>query len=129
MQKIIQIHPCLLKLSRKQESVTDGRYYYIPQRYRGGIKKKGRFIVKFIQFVTLWCLVRDILGYLVIKNNDLKIGSIKLVYSLFMVFCAGLLSPIDKIRPQITLNEPLCLHLQKNNLGIHKIALQVDSAL
>jgi hypothetical protein len=52
--------------------------------------------------------VRDILGYLVIKNNDLKIGSIKLVYSLFMVFCAGLLSPIDKIRPQITLNEPLC---------------------
>jgi hypothetical protein len=24
MQKIIQIHPCLLKLSRKQESVTDG---------------------------------------------------------------------------------------------------------
>ena len=45
-QKIIQIHPCLLKLSRKQESVTDGRtdrqtygrYYYIPHRYRGGIK-------------------------------------------------------------------------------------------
>jgi hypothetical protein len=25
MQKIIQIHPCLLKLSRQQESVTDGR--------------------------------------------------------------------------------------------------------
>ena len=25
MQNIIQIHPCLLKLSRKQESVTDGR--------------------------------------------------------------------------------------------------------
>jgi hypothetical protein len=25
MQKIIQIHPCLLKLSRKQESVTDGQ--------------------------------------------------------------------------------------------------------
>jgi hypothetical protein len=25
MQKLIQIHPCLLKLSRKQESVTDGR--------------------------------------------------------------------------------------------------------
>jgi hypothetical protein len=24
MQQIIQIHPCLLKLSRKQESVTDG---------------------------------------------------------------------------------------------------------
>ena len=24
MQKIIQIYPCLLKLSRKQESVTDG---------------------------------------------------------------------------------------------------------
>jgi hypothetical protein len=23
MQKIIQIHPCLLKLSHKQESVTD----------------------------------------------------------------------------------------------------------
>jgi hypothetical protein len=34
MQKIIQIYQCLLKLSRKQESVTDwqadGRYYYIP---------------------------------------------------------------------------------------------------
>jgi hypothetical protein len=25
MQKIIQIHPCSLKLSRKQESVTDGQ--------------------------------------------------------------------------------------------------------
>ena len=25
MQNIIQIYPCLLKLSRKQESVTDGR--------------------------------------------------------------------------------------------------------
>jgi hypothetical protein len=25
MQNIIQIHPCLLKLLRKQESVTDGR--------------------------------------------------------------------------------------------------------
>jgi hypothetical protein len=41
MQKIIQIHPCLLKLSHKQESMTDGqtdsRYYYIPHRYRGGI--------------------------------------------------------------------------------------------
>jgi hypothetical protein len=24
MQENIQIHPCLLKLSRKQESVTDG---------------------------------------------------------------------------------------------------------
>ena len=57
--------------------------------------------------------MRDILGYLVIKNNDLKIGSIKLVYSLFMVFCAGLLSPIDKICPQITLNEPLCLEYIK----------------
>jgi len=45
MQTIIQIYPCLLKLSRRQESVTDGqtdrqtdgRYYYIPHRYRGGI--------------------------------------------------------------------------------------------
>jgi hypothetical protein len=37
MQENIQIHPCFLKLSRKQESVTDGRYYYIPHRYRGGI--------------------------------------------------------------------------------------------
>jgi hypothetical protein len=26
MQKMIQIYTCLLKLSRKQESVTDGRY-------------------------------------------------------------------------------------------------------
>ena len=34
MHKIIQIYLRLLKLSRKQESVTngqtDGRYYYIP---------------------------------------------------------------------------------------------------
>ena len=34
MHKIIQIYPYLLKLSPKQESVTDGqtdgRYYYIP---------------------------------------------------------------------------------------------------
>jgi hypothetical protein len=39
MQKIIQIYPCLLKLSHKQERVTnrqrdrgrtDGCYYYIP---------------------------------------------------------------------------------------------------
>ena len=36
MQNIIQIYPCLLKLSRKQESVTDGRYYYIPHRCREG---------------------------------------------------------------------------------------------
>ena len=46
MQKIIQIHPCLLKLSRKQESVTDrqtdSRYYYIPHCYRGGIKKDAK---------------------------------------------------------------------------------------
>jgi hypothetical protein len=33
MQTIIKIHPCLLKLSRKPESVTDGRYYYIPHHY------------------------------------------------------------------------------------------------
>ena len=37
MQKIIQIHPCLLKLSRKQESVTDGRplLLYPPPLSRG----------------------------------------------------------------------------------------------
>jgi hypothetical protein len=29
MQKSIQIHPCLLKLSRKQESVTDGMGSYM----------------------------------------------------------------------------------------------------
>ena len=45
MQKIIQIQPCLLKLSRKQESVTDGLYYYIPHRYRRGIKTYGVIIV------------------------------------------------------------------------------------
>ena len=46
MQKIIQIYPCLLKLSRKQESVTDGQtdrrtdaITISPHRYRGGIKK------------------------------------------------------------------------------------------
>jgi hypothetical protein len=40
MQKKFQIHPCLLKLSCKQESVTDrrtnSRYYYIPHRYHEG---------------------------------------------------------------------------------------------
>ena len=41
MHKIIQIYPCLVKLSRKQESVTDGQTDAItisPQRYRGGIQ-------------------------------------------------------------------------------------------
>ena len=41
MHKIIQIHPCLLKLSCKQESVTDRWTAAItisPHRYRGGIK-------------------------------------------------------------------------------------------
>ena len=43
MQEIIQIYPWLLKLSRQQESVTDGQIdgrpllLYIPPRYRGGI--------------------------------------------------------------------------------------------
>ena len=45
--KIIQIYPCLLKLSRKQESVTDGQtdrrtaaITISPHRYRGGIKTR-----------------------------------------------------------------------------------------
>ena len=45
MQTIIQIYPCLLKLSCKQESVTDGQtdgqtatITISPHRYRGGIK-------------------------------------------------------------------------------------------
>ena len=41
MQKIIKIDQCLLKLSRKQESVTDRQTVAItisPHRYRGGIK-------------------------------------------------------------------------------------------
>ena len=48
MQNIIQIYPCLLKLSCKQESVTDGQTdrrtdgqtaatTISPHRYRGGI--------------------------------------------------------------------------------------------
>ena len=52
MQKIIQIYPCVLKLSRKQESVTErqtdgqtgGQTAAItisPHRYRRGIKIKG----------------------------------------------------------------------------------------
>jgi hypothetical protein len=45
MQAIIQIHPWLLKLSRKKESVTDGSYYYIPHRYCGGIQTYGVIIV------------------------------------------------------------------------------------
>jgi hypothetical protein len=47
MQKIIQIYPCLLKLSRKQESVTDGqtdsRYYYIPSQLSRG-DNNGHFV-------------------------------------------------------------------------------------
>ena len=43
MQKSIQIYPCLLKLSHKQESVTDGqtdsRYYYIPSPLLRGDNK------------------------------------------------------------------------------------------
>jgi hypothetical protein len=42
MQKIIQIYPCLFKLSRKQESVTDGQLAAItisPHRYHRGIKR------------------------------------------------------------------------------------------
>ena len=46
MQNIIQIYLCLLKLSRKQESVTDGQtdrrtaaITISPHRYRGGIIK------------------------------------------------------------------------------------------
>ena len=49
MQKIIQIYQCLLKLWRKQESVTDGQTAAItisPHRYRGGIKKtKGQKMI------------------------------------------------------------------------------------
>ena len=54
MQKIIQIYTCLLKLSRKQESVTnrqtdgqtdewrtDSRYYYIPSPLSQGDNKKS----------------------------------------------------------------------------------------
>jgi hypothetical protein len=50
MQTIIQIHPCLLKLSRKQESVTDGCYYYIPYRYCGGIKIKKLWVLYWVMF-------------------------------------------------------------------------------
>jgi hypothetical protein len=66
MQKIIQIHPCLLKLSRKQDSVTDGRtdrqtdsrYYYTPHRYRGGypyllkLSRKQDTILKIADYAT-----------------------------------------------------------------------------
>ena len=41
MQKFIEIYPCLLKLSRKQESVTNGQTAAItisPHRYRRGIQ-------------------------------------------------------------------------------------------
>ena len=46
MQKNIQIYTCLLKLPRKQESVTDGGTAAItisPHRYRGGIKIERSF--------------------------------------------------------------------------------------
>ena len=39
MQKIIQIHPCLLSYRiNKKVWQTDGGYFYIPHRYRGEIK-------------------------------------------------------------------------------------------
>ena len=41
------------------------------------VERKVGFIVKCIQFVMLWCPMREILGYLVIENNVLKIGSKK----------------------------------------------------
>ena len=53
LQNIIEIYPCLLKLSRKQESVTDGQTAAItisPHRYRGGIKSNG----------SLWSWISDI---------------------------------------------------------------------
>jgi hypothetical protein len=53
--------------------------------------------------MTLWGPVREIVGYLVIEINDLKIDSKNLIY-LFLVFCVGLY--FDLL--QITLNEPLC---------------------
>ena len=40
MQNIIQIYPCLLKLSRKQESVTDGQTDGQPLMLAGGLKKR-----------------------------------------------------------------------------------------
>ena len=44
MQKIIQIYPCLLKLSRKQESVTDGLplLLYPPPLSRGDTNAGSR---------------------------------------------------------------------------------------
>jgi len=55
MQTIIQIYPCLLKLSRKQESVTDGqtdgqtdgRYYYIPSPLSRGDNNLMRALITF----------------------------------------------------------------------------------
>jgi hypothetical protein len=49
MQKIIQFYTCLLKLSRKQESVTDRQTDVItisPHRYRGGDNNKDTTIFK-----------------------------------------------------------------------------------
>ena len=55
MQKIIQIYPCLLKLSRKQESVTtDGRYYYILSPLSRRDNKK---YLKFQTKVTIYVLL------------------------------------------------------------------------
>jgi hypothetical protein len=60
MQKIIKIYPCLLKLSRKQESVTDGRtdrqtdsrYYYIPSPLSRGDNTTGVLTPWLELFVT-----------------------------------------------------------------------------
>jgi hypothetical protein len=43
MQTIIEIYPCLLKLSRKQEGMTDGCYYYIPSPLSWGDNKNAYY--------------------------------------------------------------------------------------
>ena len=58
MQKMIQIYPCLLKLSGKQESVmdrqmdgwTDGRYYYIPSPLSQGDNNEKFCLNKYFFF-------------------------------------------------------------------------------
>jgi len=64
VQNIIQIYPCLLKLSRKQESVTNGQtdrqtdrqtaaITISPHRYRGGIKStKGQTTINKTYYKT-----------------------------------------------------------------------------
>jgi septin family protein len=69
MQKSIQIYLCLLKLSHRQESVTDrrtdGRYYYIPSPLSRGDNKT-------MKTIQSWKSISQFINYVItIKTKGL----------------------------------------------------------